>query len=177
VVGRRWAAEEGAGAPPSLPSRRGEAHTTLSTRRVHGSLNWVPEGNLAKNFRAGFPGFSAENRPRDPPRSPGPAPHINLHQKSAPQTNSKAVSWRTKNPARLPSGTQLKRGVRGKAWVYPSRGVCFLGFKTGCVLVCIGAFWFEAGFRRPSGARRAPKRPSETSFESEKTKQTKQKQS
>ena len=36
-----------------------------------------------------FPGFSAEIDPRDPPRSPGPASHINFHEKSAPQTNSK----------------------------------------------------------------------------------------
>ena len=39
-----------------------------------------------------FNGFSAEADPRDPPRSPGPAPHINLHKKSAPQANSKAIS-------------------------------------------------------------------------------------
>ena len=37
-----------------------------------------------------FTGFSAEADPRDPPRSPGPAPHINFNEKSAPQTNSKA---------------------------------------------------------------------------------------
>ena len=30
--------------------------------------------------------------PRDPLRSTGPAPHINLHQKSTPETNSKAIS-------------------------------------------------------------------------------------
>jgi len=33
-----------------------------------------------------FQGFSAENDPRDPPGSPGPAPHINFHEKPAPQT-------------------------------------------------------------------------------------------
>jgi len=35
-----------------------------------------------------FQGFPAETDPQDPPRSPGPAPHINFHEKSAPQTNS-----------------------------------------------------------------------------------------
>jgi len=51
-----------------------------------------------------FLGFSAEVDTRDPPRSPGPAPHINFHEKSAPQTKAK---WRrTKNPARLASDTQ-----------------------------------------------------------------------
>ena len=34
--------------------------------------------------------FSAETDPRNPPRSPGPAPHTNFHEKSAPETNSKA---------------------------------------------------------------------------------------
>jgi len=41
-------------------------------------------------FGSVFLGFPAEAAPRDPPRSPGPAPHINLHDKSALQTNSKA---------------------------------------------------------------------------------------
>ena len=43
-----------------------------------------------------FGGLGGRNRPRDPFRSTLPAPHIrniNLHQKSAPETNSKAVSW------------------------------------------------------------------------------------
>ncbi len=53
-----------------------------------------------------FLGFSAESDPRDPLRSPGPAPHINLREKSAPQTDTKSTSWRTKTPARLPSGAQ-----------------------------------------------------------------------
>ena len=43
-------------------------------------------------------GFSTKSDPRGPPRSPGPAPHINLHEKSAPETKSEAVSWRTKDP-------------------------------------------------------------------------------
>ena len=54
-----------------------------------------------ETFRPVFLGFPAESDPRDPPRSPGPGPHINSHEKSAPQTNSKAVSRHPKNPARL----------------------------------------------------------------------------
>jgi len=66
----------------------------------------VPEGTLAGMFRPSFPLFLAESHPRDPPRSWGPAPQIKVHEKSAPQTNSKAKWWRTKNPARQPSSTQ-----------------------------------------------------------------------
>ena len=40
-----------------------------------------------------FPEISAEIDPRDPPRSPAPARHINFHEKSAPQTNSNAKWW------------------------------------------------------------------------------------
>ena len=36
--------------------------------------------------------ISAEIDPRELFRSPGPAPHINLHEKTAPQTNSKDMS-------------------------------------------------------------------------------------
>jgi len=42
--------------------------------------NWVPEDSLAGDFRPGLPGISAKSDPRDPPRSPGPAPHINSHR-------------------------------------------------------------------------------------------------
>jgi len=50
--------------------------------------------------------FSAESDPRNPPGSPGTAPYVNPREKSAPQTNSKAVSRHVKSPARLPSGIQ-----------------------------------------------------------------------
>ena len=53
-----------------------------------------------------FFGFSAAPDPGDPIRSPGPAPHITFHEKSAPQTNSKAMSLRVKIPAGLPGGSQ-----------------------------------------------------------------------
>ena len=53
---------------------------------------WVPECSLAGNFPPRFSkGSRPKSTPRDPPRSPGPAPHINLHEKPAPQTNSNAI--------------------------------------------------------------------------------------
>jgi len=55
-----------------------------------------------------FHGCPAETDPRDPPRSPGLAPHINFRENSAPQTTSKAISRHPKIPARLPSGTESK---------------------------------------------------------------------
>ena len=45
-----------------------------------------------KMFGPVFLGFRQKIDPRDTPRSPGPAPHINLHQKSAPETNCKLIS-------------------------------------------------------------------------------------
>ena len=59
-----------------------------------------------ETFGPVFSGLSTEIDPRDPPRSPGPAPHINSNEKSAPQTKSRAKWWREKSPARPPSGTQ-----------------------------------------------------------------------
>ncbi len=53
---------------------------------------WVPEGNLAGIFRVGFPVIFGQTWPQDPSRSPGLALQFNLHEKSAPQTNSKAIS-------------------------------------------------------------------------------------
>ena len=67
-----------------------------------------------------FAGFSAATDPRDPPTSPGPSPHINLHGKSAPQIHSKTKWWRTTNPARLPSDTQP--GALNKMLRVPARG-------------------------------------------------------
>ena len=62
---------------------------------------WIPEGSLVGDCRPGFPGNFYRNRPPGPPRSPGPAPRINLHEKSDPHENSRAKLRRTKNPARL----------------------------------------------------------------------------
>jgi len=50
-------------------------------------------GGKHQNFRAGFPGVEPGNRPRDPLGSTGRPPDVNLHQKSAAGTNSKAISW------------------------------------------------------------------------------------
>ena len=46
-----------------------------------------------ETFGPVFTWFLVETDPRDPPRSPGPVPHISVHEKSAPQTNSTA-KWR-----------------------------------------------------------------------------------
>ena len=62
------------------------------------AFDWVPKCSLAEHFRAGFPGIPGRHRPRDPFRSPGLARNINLHEKSAPQTISKAMSWHPKVP-------------------------------------------------------------------------------
>ena len=71
-----------------------------------------------------FPGFPAETDPRDPPRSPGPAPHVKRHEKSAPQTNFKAKWRRLKNSARLPSGIQ-----RGGRFARPSMWGAFVMYE------------------------------------------------
>ena len=52
----------------------------------------LKKGGKNQNYRAGFPGFWPGDRPRDPLRSTGCTPDVNLHQKSAPETNSKAIS-------------------------------------------------------------------------------------
>ena len=54
--------------------------------------------------------FSLDFRPKPTPGTPldrrGPPRTSIFHEKSAPQTNSKAMSRHPKDPARLPSGTQ-----------------------------------------------------------------------
>ena len=59
-------------------------------------LNWVPEGSLAGNFRIGFRPIFRQTWPQDPSRSTGLVLQCRLHQKSARQTNSKAIPWRQK---------------------------------------------------------------------------------
>jgi len=96
------------------PEKRCSAHAfpacTGSRRPSRGTVGHKLTGYLLaawlEIFGPVFLEFSAQADPRDPPSSPGLAPHINLHEKSAPQTNSKANWRRTTNPARLPSGTQ-----------------------------------------------------------------------
>ena len=51
--------------------------------------DWVPEGSLAGNFRVGFRLIFGQTWPQDPSRSTGLVLQCRLHQKSAPQTNSK----------------------------------------------------------------------------------------
>ena len=103
-----------------------------------------------------FPGFSAEVDPRDPPRSPGPALHFKLHEKSAPQTDYDAISRHPKNPARLPSGTQLGSlagfaGYRDMAL----ESVCVADFS--CKLVC-GAGPGDLGWSRGSTSAENPRK-------------------
>ena len=53
---------------------------------------WVPQGNLAGDFRVGFPMILGQTWPQDLARSPGPALQINLHEQPIPQTGYKAMS-------------------------------------------------------------------------------------
>ena len=58
-------------------------------------------------------GFSPEIDPRDPLRSTGRTPDINLHQRSAPETNSKAISLWARGVVCFrmqPHGATLTRG-------------------------------------------------------------------
>ena len=78
-----------------------------------------------------FRGFSPEIRPLDPLRSTGHPPDINLHQKSAPETNSEAISlWAHKGWVCFrthPHGSVPKRkrgGVKMKVF-----GPVFVGFN------------------------------------------------
>ena len=71
---------------PATPlDRPGAPGTSICTKNQ-------PRRPILRPFREVFRDFSPENRPRDPLRSTGRPPDINLHQKSAPQTNSKAIS-------------------------------------------------------------------------------------
>jgi hypothetical protein len=67
---------------------------------------WVPGGSLAGICRVGFRPIFGQTWPQNPSRTTGLVLQCRLHQKPAPQTNSKASLWRQEIPARLPSGTQ-----------------------------------------------------------------------
>ena len=87
-----------------LASREGrEGNISIQNRSL---LTGYLKAVWLKIFGPVFRGFRPEIEPGTPPRSPGLARDINLHQKSTPETNSKAISWHPKVPARLPSGTQ-----------------------------------------------------------------------
>ena len=93
---------------------------------------WVPEGSLAGNFRVGFPWIFGQTWPQDPSRSPGLALQLNLHEKSAPQTNSKAISWRQQIPGEGQGNTALISAMC----------VCALGVRALLISVfcCFGPF-------------------------------------
>ncbi len=78
---------------------------TVSNSCAHPSC-WVPEGSLAGIFGVGFRPIFGQTWPQNPSRTTGLVLQCRLHQKSARQTNSKAISWHQQIPARLPSGTQ-----------------------------------------------------------------------
>ena len=87
------------------------ARQTAATSYVARSATGSPGLNWKRNVRVGFPPISepvfGQTWPRNPSRTAGLVLQCRLYQKSAPQTNSKAISWRHKIPARLPSGTQV----------------------------------------------------------------------
>ena len=72
-------------APPGQPKclKHRPFFASSSTSRVasSGCLKAV----WLEIFGPAFPEISAETDPRDPPRSPGPAPHINFHRKNQPR--------------------------------------------------------------------------------------------
>ena len=72
------------GGPRPRHSRRVSRPQRWSLRAGSGYLKAV----WLENFGTVLPGFSAEADPRNPPRSPGLAPHIHLHEQSAPRTDS-----------------------------------------------------------------------------------------
>jgi len=59
-------------------------------------------------FGTVFCGFPAEIDPLVPPGSPGRAPHIKMHEKSAPQTHFKTISWHPQK-ARQTAFSQVPR--------------------------------------------------------------------
>ena len=83
VVGEGSSVAPGPRLPLLVPLRQTRAAPKLNTRYL--KAVWL------EIFGPVFQGFPAESDPRDPPTSPRPAPHIHLHEKSAPQTNSKAT--------------------------------------------------------------------------------------
>jgi hypothetical protein len=71
--------------------------TSIDRRRLY---NWVLEGSRAENVWVVVPSVFCRIWPC------GVRPAFQFARKSAPQTNSKAISRRTTNTARLPSGAQ-----------------------------------------------------------------------
>ena len=85
-------------APPFYPrSLDSGARAVKGLGRLGRALTRYLKAVWPEIFGPVFPGFAAESGPEDPLTSPGPAPHVTCHAKSAPQTNSNARWWRTKN--------------------------------------------------------------------------------
>ena len=82
--------------PTRVPPKHINLHKTSTPETNSNAISWgeCSRGagwDLSENLS-----FSVSGRPRgprDPLRSTGPAPHIDLHKKSTPETNSNAVSW------------------------------------------------------------------------------------
>ena len=120
---------------PAVVLRRGQLGNFKGHKRPMGNTCWVPEGSLAGNFRARFsPDCWPKSHPGIPARSPGPAPHVNLHEKSAPQTKSKAKWSRTKTS---------RQTAFGSPEIYGS-GLCvfcFLGAALRNLCLCWQDHW------------------------------------
>jgi hypothetical protein len=86
---------------------------------------WVPEGNLAGNFRAEFLPIFGQAWPPNPSRSTGLVVQCWLHHKSAPQTNILKPFRGTKKPR--PDRLQLLR--------------CSCHRITYCDVVCQARHW------------------------------------
>ena len=86
------------GDPPPTGSRLGCREPKAAWHFNSAGWIWVTLRQSGWSFSARV---SCDFRPKpdrwDPRRSLGTAPHIDLHEKSAPQTSSKAKRWRTKN--------------------------------------------------------------------------------
>ncbi len=129
---------------------------------------WVPEGSLAGNCWVGFPLIFGKTWPQSPSRTAGLVLHCRLHHKSAPQTNSKAISRRQTFLARLPSGTQTyRRGGPGPRIASLNKEGTFgkiLIMFWAWIVVGPGGFWEGLGSLRhpggwPWGACREPPGP------------------
>ena len=72
----------------------------------HSPIPWIPEGSLAHKFRVGIRPISCKTWPPNLSRTTGLVLQCRLHQKSPQRTNFKAISWRQKTQATLPSGTR-----------------------------------------------------------------------
>ena len=75
------------GTGKALESKKDGGATRIPTSLLEFWRDWTgyPKAVRLEIFGPVFPRFLAETDPRDPPRSPGPASHINLHPKNQPR--------------------------------------------------------------------------------------------